>query len=174
MQKKFRRSLILAVAASALCGGLALALYQARMPQTPIDKLLSRSLIRPSGEPLPLAAWRGKPSLINFWGTWCPPCREEMPLLNAAAQAHPGVAFLGIAVDTQAAVAEYLREHPTAYPLAVADYAILEMTPQLGNASRSLPFTLLVDAKGKVLKQHQGALSAAELAAWLKPFAQPH
>ncbi|MDP5239139.1 TlpA disulfide reductase family protein [Uliginosibacterium sp. 31-16] len=126
--------------------------------------LLSLSLQDASGRPQALAQWRGRPLLINYWATWCGPCREEMPLLATLSREQSAVQVLGIAWDSAANVAEYARQHPeTGYPLLLADSKATSLLPELGNPARGLPFSLLLGANGEVLSLRLGAFRAGEL-----------
>ena len=129
-----------------------------------VQNLLTLSLPDASGRPQALAQWRGRPLLINYWATWCGPCREEMPLLSALAREQQAVQVLGIAWDSAANVAEYARQQPaTGYPLLLADSQAKALLPALGNPAQGLPFSLLVGADGEVIRLRLGAFRAAEL-----------
>ena len=134
-----------------------------------VQQLLSLTLNDQAGQSHKLAQWRGRPLLINFWASWCAPCREEMPLLDEMArqQGGNGGQVLGIAWDRAANVAEYVRAHRVDYPLLVADAQARALLPALGNPARALPFSVLVAADGSALRLRLGALRAAEAATWL-------
>jgi thiol-disulfide isomerase/thioredoxin len=91
----------------------------------------------PNGELVDLQAWRGKPLLINFWATWCPPCVEELPLLNAFHQQHAasGWQVLGLAVDQPSAVRRFMEKLPLNFPVGMAGLAGTELSRSLGNAT---------------------------------------
>lgn len=112
-----------------------------------------------------LAEWRERPLVVNFWATWCAPCREEIPLLMAARQSHGarGLEVLGIAIDLVASVREYVKRMAMAYPVLVADAAGLELMRRLGNRGGALPYTVFVTRRGEVARRKLGALTAAEL-----------
>jgi len=95
-----------------------------------------------------MAQWRGRPLVINFWATWCPPCVKEMPDLNRLAQQHPGAQFLGLAIDTAANVKEFVKKIPVSYPIYIAGHGGIGMVRALGNPAGGLPFTVLVRAQG--------------------------
>ena len=137
---------------------------------TAITSLLGTSLVDSHGTPKALSQWQGRPLLINFWASWCAPCLEEMPQLDAVAQGQPanGLQILGIALDRADNVAEFERKHPTHYPLLVADERIRDILPALGNAAQGIPFSVLIDAKGHVRHIRLGVLHASELNRWLQ------
>lgn len=122
----------------------------------------------PAGAPLALQAWRGRPLLVNFWATWCPPCVEELPLLNAfyREQSGKGWQVLGLAVDQPAAVRRFLDKLPLAFPVGMAGLAGTELARSLGNPSGGLPYSVVFDRQGQVTHRKIGKLSAAELAQW--------
>uniref|UniRef100_A0A4W5LCX2 Peroxiredoxin-5, mitochondrial n=1 Tax=Hucho hucho TaxID=62062 RepID=A0A4W5LCX2_9TELE len=107
----------------------------------------------------------GKVTLVNFWATWCAPCRKEMPLLSALAPrlAARQVKFVGIALDQPAEVAAFLKQVPVSYPILMSDGEGIALMRTLGNRSGGLPFTVLLDEQGQVLTRLSGLLSEAEL-----------
>lgn len=122
----------------------------------------------PNGELVDLQAWRGKPLLINFWATWCPPCVEELPLLNAFHQQHAasGWQVLGLAVDQPSAVRRFMEKLPLNFPVGMAGLAGTELSRRLGNATGALPFTVVMDREGAVRHRKLGKVDNADLARW--------
>ena len=122
----------------------------------------------PNGEAVSLARFRGQPLLVNFWATWCPPCVEELPLLNAFYTAHAskGWQVLGVAVDQPSAVRRFVQKLPLVFPVAMAGLAGTEISRSLGNLSGSLPFSVVFDRSGTVVHQKLGKLTEADLALW--------
>lgn len=128
-------------------------------------------LARPEGGQLALASLQGKPLIVNFWATWCPPCVRELPMINAFAQAQQeravhGVQVLGIAVDQAANVNKWLARQPLVFPVALASSGGVSLTRSLGNDNGGLPFTLLLDARGDVQQRKIGEISRQELEQW--------
>ncbi|MCY7316002.1 MAG: TlpA family protein disulfide reductase [Rubrivivax sp.] len=123
---------------------------------------------RPEGGLLAMASLRGRPLLINFWGTWCPPCIKEMPELDAFARrfAPAGWQVLGLAVDKAQAVRDYLLRSPVSYTIAMAGFEGTELARTLGNTQAGLPFTVMLDGSGAIVQRKSGATTLAELAAW--------
>jgi thiol-disulfide isomerase/thioredoxin len=121
-----------------------------------------------AGQPLALASLRGQPLLLNFWGTWCPPCVREMPELDRFARAHAaqGWRVLGLAVDNTAAVQRFLATTPVSYAVALAGFDGAGLSRELGNTAGGLPFTVAFDRQGRQVQQKAGETTAAELAAW--------
>jgi thiol-disulfide isomerase/thioredoxin len=112
----------------------------------------------------PIDHWKGKSLVINFWATWCGPCRREIPMLGhlAAQWADRGVVVVGIAVDHAEAVSNYARELKIPYPLLVGEQDALDAAQRLGMASPVFPFTVFTDAAGQVVALFVGELHPAQ------------
>ena len=123
----------------------------------------------PKGETLKLADFRGKPLVLNFWATWCPPCVEEMPLLDAffRQNAVNGWQVIGLAIDQPSRVRQFMGQFPVQYPIALGGMNGSELGRQLGNEQGGLPFTVVFDAAGNVKLQKLGKLSADEVKSWV-------
>ncbi len=115
-----------------------------------IASLWTTTLFDHSGKAYPLAQYRGKPVILNFWATWCEPCREEMPEISALASAHPEIAVLGLAIDEAAAVHEFTESTPVSYPLLIAENEGMPLAEALGNHKGVLPYTVVISAQGEV------------------------
>jgi thiol-disulfide isomerase/thioredoxin len=122
----------------------------------------------PDGSELKVASLRGQPLLLNFWGTWCPPCIKEMPELDQFARefAPKGWRVLGLAVDNPKAVREYLAKSPVGYTIALAGFEGTELATRLGNTQSGLPFTVAFDASGAIKHRRAGATTLEELRRW--------
>jgi thiol-disulfide isomerase/thioredoxin len=122
----------------------------------------------PAGTRLTMQGLRGRPLLINFWATWCPPCVEELPLLDAfyRENADKGWQVLGIAVDKLAPVQSFLTRQPLAFPVVLAGMEGLNLSKNLGNQAGGLPFSVLFGADGSVLHRKIGKLSEQDLKLW--------
>jgi len=110
-------------------------------------------------------ALQDKPVVINFWASWCPPCRQEMPDLDAVARAIPGVQFIGVAIDDSPSnAAAYASQIGTSYPIAVdEDYTLDD-----AYAIQYLPQTWIIDRNGTVIRSVIRAVTAEELTAWIE------
>jgi thiol-disulfide isomerase/thioredoxin len=136
-----------------------------------IEKLLQLQLSDSDGKNIDFTQWRGKPLVVNFWATWCPPCREEMPLLDSSAKASPDVQFVGISVDDKTHVAAFRSTNATSYPLPITGMEISSLGAELGNKAMALPFTAFIRADGSLQSVKLGALKEAELTQELQQLA---
>jgi thiol-disulfide isomerase/thioredoxin len=127
----------------------------------------AQQLPDPGGRMHLLSQWQGKPLIINFWATWCAPCVEEMPELAAlqAELAPKNMHIIGIGIDTPANIQAFAAKYHISYPLYVAGISGTELSRQFGNQSGGLPFTVLIDAKGKIEKTYLGRLQMDQLRA---------
>lgn len=123
---------------------------------------------RPEGGELVVERLRGKPLLVNFWATWCPPCVEEMPMIDAFFRENNanGWQVVGLAIDQPTAVRKFLARTPVSYPIGLAGLQGTELVKQLGNTAGGLPFTVVVDSDGSIAARKMGKLDAADLQSW--------
>jgi thiol-disulfide isomerase/thioredoxin len=111
-----------------------------------------------------LDEWKGKILVVNFWATWCPPCRKEIPAFNRVQLKYKdrGVQFIGIALDDVEAIQQFLKIIPIDYPVLVGGDDIgARAAHALGNEEGVLPYTVFITADGKVHAQVSGGLSEA-------------
>ncbi|MBG9389958.1 TlpA disulfide reductase family protein [Caenimonas aquaedulcis] len=144
--------------------------HRAAAPDTDrADMLWPLDFETPGGQPLPMQSLRGKPLVVNFWATWCPPCVEELPLLDGFFREHSakGWQVIGLAIDQPSAVRKFLARTPVTFPIGMAGLGGTELGLALGNAGGGLPFTVALDASGRVLQRKMGRLVAADLAQWV-------
>jgi thiol-disulfide isomerase/thioredoxin len=127
-----------------------LALYNARLPGL-------------DGQEFALSTLKGRPVVVNFWATWCAPCVQEMPHLDAMSKERPEIAFVGIGIDTAQNIAQFVAKLPVSYQLLVAGHAGIALVRELGNNAGGLPFTLLFDAKGSIFDSILGQVEPTDL-----------
>ena len=130
--------------------------------------LFESTMNNPEGKPQSLKQFQNKIIVLNFWATWCAPCVEELPMLDAffSAEGKSGWQVLGLAVDKPKNVQEFLQKMPLHFPLAVDALQASQWARQLGNLSGGLPFTVALNAAGEVIQRKMGKLSATDLASW--------
>jgi thiol-disulfide isomerase/thioredoxin len=149
----------------------------ASAPKPPADvKIAERGEIVPpfnipdlSGAAVTLPdAYAGRPVLVNIWASWCGPCIREMPELDrySRAQGPNGTQVVGIALDESAAVQAFLQRVPVSYPVLIDIPGPRDAGVRLGNPKGVLPYSVLLDAQGRVLKQKIGPFRDGEIDAW--------
>ena len=144
-----------------------------QLPDDPVAvrALLAAPFLDLAGQTRQLNALPASVLVVNFWATWCPPCREEMPVLSKVARkyADKGVTFVGIALDEHDKVEAFARATPVSYPLWLADTGAVSLSVPLGNEAQGLPFTAVISRDGKLVMTKLGAVTEAELEAALQP-----
>ena len=122
-----------------------------------------------AGQTQALGRFQGRVLLLNFWATWCAPCREEMPVLSDAARRwnDRGVTILGLSAEPAETIAEFRRKAGLGYALWSGGAGVDELGRRLGNTSEVLPYSVLLDRAGRVVAQRVGPYSAGELDALL-------
>src|SRR5450830_2184033 len=162
------RNILLFVLVAALSAGIGMYVsHKKTEPQTPeamaVSNLFAQTMPDTTGKLQPLAQWKGKPLIINFWATWCAPCVEEMPELAALQAEVAPVQIIGIGVDSQENIAQFAEKFHIYYPLYVAGTGATDLLRQFGNQAGGLPFTVLVGLDGNLKKVYLGRLNFDEL-----------
>ena len=152
----------------ALAIGLFASHWLGNRSPTPLNaQLVAFSLPRSDGQIFSSEQLANRVVLINFWATWCAPCRTEIPLLIGAHTLHaPVLAVVGIAVDDIEAVRRFENEMGLDYTSLIAKTEGLALMARYGSPG-NLPFTLLFDSKGRLQRQKTGELTANDLDRWL-------
>ncbi len=170
-----RRRLLAAASALAALSGVGVAWWRGQSPATPpvmepVPGFWSLRWDAPSGSPVSTQVFQGKPLLINFWATWCPPCVDELPLINGFFQQNHANGFqvLALAVDKAASVQSFLQKMPLDFPIGIAGSNGAELARALGNLAGGLPFSVLVGADGQVVQRKMGRLLATDLDNWAR------
>lgn len=154
----------LAVGAAAAGLGLAVQLRPSATSVIPWDARFET----PEGGVFTLKSLQGRWLLLNFWATWCPPCVEEMPELDAffRQKSANGWRVAGLAIDQPSAVRNFLKRTPVSFPIGLAGLGGTELVNALGNPSGGLPFSVVVGPDGQIAKRKMGKTSLAELNEW--------
>jgi thiol-disulfide isomerase/thioredoxin len=160
---------LLVLAVAMLAAGAGFFAYQATPPGPP-DTEVAAELMRlrlpdTAGNEQSFSQWRNTVLILNFWATWCEPCREEVPaLLRVQAKyAANRVQVVGISIDSVDKVRQFADEFRVTYPLVIGSIAVIDVTRRLGNKAAGLPYTVVMDRSGRVVTTHLGAISEAEL-----------
>ncbi len=127
------------------------------------DALFAATLPLSDGGLLRLSTLRGRPVVVNFWASWCPPCIAEMPGLSRFAAAHPQLAVIGIAIDHDNAVRAFLKLHPVRYPVLLGGQVGYDLLGELGDVRHDLPYTVVIGVDASVRAQHLGRIEPAAL-----------
>lgn len=163
MNSKWVRSgAVVVAAAAALAAGIYFGGQRggpAPSPQATAG-LLGLALPDVDGHEQALAQWKGKVVVVNFWATWCAPCREEMPeFVKAQTEfGERGLQFVGVAVDQPEKTRAFAQEIGLNYPVLVGGFGAMELSKSLGNSVMALPFTVVLNRKGEVAYTHLGVL----------------
>ncbi|MDH4149740.1 MAG: TlpA family protein disulfide reductase [Betaproteobacteria bacterium] len=133
--------------------------------------ILNSRLTALDGTVQSLAAFRGKVLVINYWATWCAPCREEIPLFIRLQGefADKNLQFVGIAIDQVDKVRDFAKEFQINYPVLLAGIEAMELSRQAGNKAGVLPYTLVLDRSGAIAVRLVGAISEARMRKELAP-----
>jgi thiol-disulfide isomerase/thioredoxin len=168
-----RRSLFALAGAGALAAGLGWRAWHSS--SGPVDSdapedFWALELPTPSGASMALRSLRGRPLVVNFWATWCPPCVKEMPELDRFAHQFGGQGWqvLGVAIDQAAPVQAFLKQTPVRFPIVLAGTEGLSWVRRLGNPAGGLPFTVQLGADGVAVRRKLGSTTFDELAGWAR------
>jgi thiol-disulfide isomerase/thioredoxin len=163
--------LIIIAAVLALGGGI---LARGLVPPTEQGSpapLPDFNLVDVSGNQHNISEWQGKILVINFWATWCPPCRKEIPEFMALQEQYgkKGLQFIGIAIDDQEPVEDYLATTKINYPILIGGVAGIALANQLGNRVDAVPFTLVVNQQGQIIHRQPGEFSREQIMEIIAP-----
>jgi thiol-disulfide isomerase/thioredoxin len=163
-----RRQLLLGAGAVAAAAGVGVALWRVPGGAAAAHPVFQRRFPTPDGGELVMSSLLGRPLLLNFWATWCPPCVREMPLLDAFRRDRSvdGWQVVGLAVDGPTPVREFLQRSPVGFAIGLAGFEGAALSKELGNRAGGLPFTALFDREGQLKDHHLGELGEADLKRW--------
>lgn len=171
---KGRRALALfaGVALAAAVSGAAYHLWLVRNDRPAVaEQLYAARLPDLRGGAQSLEQWRGRVLVVNFWATWCAPCREEIPGFVRLQERHGarGLQLVGVAIDQPGKVADFAREFRINYPLLIGGGESLDLLRQAGNRQAVLPYTVVIDRAGKVVAREPGGLKEGRLERLITP-----
>lgn len=177
MSTRIRLLVAVAIVAAALAGASVALYFKAgvpgavAIPEQGLLQLAAASYPDVGNVPQPYAQWGGKIVVLNFWATWCPPCREEMPMFSRMQdQFGPaGVQFVGIGIDSPSAIKEFALRTPMSYPLLIGGSASLDLVRALGNETGGLPYTIVFDRAGNPVMSRLGLIDEESLLRVVKP-----
>lgn len=162
-----QKAMIALVALAAGSGGLVLSQNRNSRANGTYDgsALIDLALLDANGGRQSLTQWRGKVLAVNFWASWCAPCREEMPAFSRTSEeyAAKGVQFVGIGIDSVDNLREFSGQIRVAYPLLVGESDAMQASAAVGNTLMALPFTAVLSRKGKVTQVKLGKMEEREL-----------
>ncbi len=166
---------IFTVALTAMIAGVVWQQYASSMPSIgEIDDLREyESSWRPlnSESPIRVDDWKDKTVILNFWGSWCPPCIEEMPLLDRfnAEYSEQGIRVVGFVIDREEAAKDFLETNQIRFPSLIAEMDVTdELMESLGNDNDVLPYTVAFGRTGERLFSHEGPLAEEDLEKLIK------
>ena len=132
-----------------------------------VESLVKANIPDTQGQTHALSEWRGKVLLVNFWATWCPPCVEEMPELVDLQNSSEikNLQIIGIGIDSPSNIQQFTKKFQISYPILVAGMEGSEIARALGNQAGGLPFTVLLDAEGRIRQTYLGRLNMNQVKA---------
>jgi thiol-disulfide isomerase/thioredoxin len=165
--------IIVAISLLALLAGVLTSqwIYKTGLASDPAVKgFFANSWQSPDAKPVDTQKWQGKVLVVNFWASWCPPCVEEMPTLDKLQQEflQQNVLFVGIGIDSPTNIREFLEKTPVNYPIVIGGLEGSNLSKQLGNSQGALPYTIIINAKGKATYSKLGKISEEDVRSAIK------
>jgi thiol-disulfide isomerase/thioredoxin len=165
--------IIVAISLLALLAGVVTSqwIYKTGLASDPAVKaFFANSWQAPDGKTVDTQKWQGRVLVVNFWASWCPPCVEEMPTLDKLQQEflQQNVLFVGIGIDSPSNIREFLSNTPVSYPIVIGGLEGSNLSKQLGNSQGALPYTIIINAKGKATYSKLGKISEVDIRSAIK------
>ena len=167
--RPLRRGLLAGLSLACLGAGALLAWWRTRPvagdDAAAVETFFSARWNDAEGRAFDTAPLKGRPLVINFWATWCPPCVEEMPELELLHQelSPSGIQIVGIGIDSEAKIRQFSEKHHFSYPLLPAGASGAELTRAFGNQTAALPFTVVIGPDGRIRQRILGRFRLDEL-----------
>ncbi|MBI4205955.1 MAG: TlpA family protein disulfide reductase [Betaproteobacteria bacterium] len=163
--------IVIVVAIAAAVAGYGVHLWRLTGTDRSAEAIMAARLIDLDGRQQPLSQWRGKVLVVNFWATWCAPCRQEIPAFVRLQEKYRsrGLQFVGIAIDQRDQVQVFAREFGINYPVLLGGIDTVEISRQAGNRIGALPFTLVFDRNGQIAAREVGETKETKLDALVQP-----
>lgn len=138
------------------------------------NAMMNMSFKDMNGDPQSLKKWQGKVIVLNFWATWCPPCREEMPELSEMQKQYQqkNVVIVGLSTEDFDTTQAFMRSSRVSYPILAGDLEAMRLAESLGNDRGILPYTVILDEKGAVVKPFFGRVNQQLLEKTILPLSQ--
>lgn len=178
MTKPVRYALFALIALAAFGAGVWVSQRQAAGPASvevqkgvpAADAVMALRLPDLRNQPQSLSQWRGKVLVVNFWATWCAPCREEIPAFVRLQQKYAAkeLQFVGISIDQPDKTLEFATQFGINYPTLIGSFDTIEVSHKAGNTKRVLPFTLVLARDGKIVATETGGLTEQKLEGLIK------
>jgi len=181
VKRKHGIALFAAVAIAAIAAGAAYQLWPRKEGAAAsgsgvvVEQVYAARLVDLNGREQTLAQWRGQVLVVNFWATWCAPCREEIPVFVRMQERYGprGLQFVGIAIDQPEQVARFSREFHINYPQLIGGSDTLDLMLQAGNRAGVLPYTLVITRDGRLVSREPGGLKESRLESIIQPLLLP-
>lgn len=139
--------------------------------QAAAKTFFNTTLLTPEGEPLTMSQWQGKIIVVNFWATWCLPCRDEIPELidTYTTYKQKDLIIVGIAIDNAEKVAAFSKEFNINYPVVAGEFDAFTLAEAMGNPQGALPFTVTIDRNGAIIDTHLGRIKKQQIEKIIQP-----
>ena len=181
MKRKHGIALFAAVAIAATAAGATYQLWPRKEGAAAsgsgvvVEQVYAARLVDLNGREQTLAQWRGQVLVVNFWATWCAPCREEIPVFVRMQERYGprDLQFVGIAIDQPEQIARFSREFHINYPLLMGGSDTLDLMLQAGNRAGVLPYTLVITRDGRLVSREPGGLKESRLESIIQPLLLP-
>ena len=170
MQSKYRLLIITALALLSTLYIVKPFVFQPTV-NAPAKVLLNARFNTLDGKEVALNAWQNKVIVLNFWATWCPPCREEMPELSKMQDQYKNqnLVIIGLSTDDLETTKTFIQSNPVSYPVLAGDMQAMNFAESLGNNQGVLPYTVIIDQNGHVVKTFLGRVNQTLLEKTVTP-----